>query len=135
MYLLTKQKNIAMQVYEYATIRYTPKVEREEFINIGVLVFCKSKRILLSSFYLDEKKISCYESELDFETLKLHVDAFEHIAKGTCKVSPIATLDAAERFRWLTAVKSSCIQSSRPHPGMAEDMEGVLNKLFKELVL
>lgn len=123
-----------MQVYEYAIIRYTPKVEREEFINIGVLVFCKSKRILLSSFYLNEEKINCYESELDLETLREHVDAFERIAKGECRISPIATLDAAERFRWLTAVKSSCIQASRPHPGMSNDIEGVLNKLFNELV-
>ncbi|MCC9043971.1 DUF3037 domain-containing protein [Myroides sp. M-43] len=124
-----------MQVYEYSIIRYTPKVEREEFINIGVLVFCKSKRILLSSFHLDKKKIDCFESELDFDILKDHVEAFDHIAKGICKKSPIATLDAAERFRWLTAVKSSCIQASRPHPGMSEDMENVLTRLFKELVL
>ncbi len=133
--MLTKQKNIKMQVYEYAIIRYTPKVEREEFINIGVLVFCKAKRMLISSFHLDKKKIECFESELDFDTLKDHVDAFERIAKGQCKISPIGTLDAAERFRWLTAVKSSCIQSSRPHPGMSEDMEEVLTRLFKELVL
>lgn len=124
-----------MQVYEYSVIRYTPKVEREEFINIGVLVFCKSKRTLVSAFYLNETKINCFESELDFETLKMHVDAFELIAKGTCKSSPIALLDVAERFRWLTAVKSSAIQASRPHPGLTEDVEGVLNRLFKELVL
>ncbi len=124
-----------MQVYEYAIIRYTPKVEREEFINIGVLVFCKAKRKLVSSFYLDKRKIDCFESELDFDTLKDHVDAFERIAKGQCKISPIGALDAAERFRWLTAVKSSCIQSSRPHPGMSDDIEEVLTTLFKELVL
>lgn len=124
-----------MQVYEYSIIRYTPKVEREEFINIGVLVFCKSKRTLVSAFYLNEQKINCYDSELDIQTLRMHVDAFERIAKGVCKISPISLLDAAERFRWLTAVKSSCIQASRPHPGMTEDVEGVLNRLFKELVL
>lgn len=123
-----------MQVYEYSVIRFTPKVEREEFINIGILVFCKSKRTLVSAFYLNEPKIKCFESELDFETLKIHVDAFERIAKGTCRNSPIALLEAAERFRWLTAVKSSCIQTSRPHPGLTEDVDQVLNRLFKELV-
>ncbi|MTG98519.1 MULTISPECIES: DUF3037 domain-containing protein [Myroides] len=125
-----------MQVYEYAVIRYVPKVEREEFINIGLLIFCKSKRSLHSSFCLNKDRIACFSSELDFETLKAHVAAFEEVAKGVkTSKNPIAQLDAAERFRWLTAVKSSCIQASRPHPGMTSDLEVLFKRLFEELVL
>lgn len=124
-----------MHVYEYSIIRYVPKVEREEFINIGLLVFSKSKRKLLAKFHLDEKKIACFSSEIDFEILQKHIDAFEAIALGTSANNPIATLEVDERFRWLTAVKSSCIQASRPHPGMTSDLEVLFKNLFHELVL
>ncbi len=124
-----------MHVYEYSIIRYVPKVEREEFINVGLLVFSKSKRKLLAKFHLDEKKIACFSSEIDFEILQKHIEAFEAIALGTSSNNPIATLEVDERFRWLTAVKSSCIQASRPHPGMTSDLEVLFKNLFQELVL
>ncbi|MDR2221736.1 MAG: DUF3037 domain-containing protein [Flavobacteriaceae bacterium] len=124
-----------MLVYEYAVIRFVPKVEREEFINIGVILFCKSKRYIKAEFHLKEELIKCFCSEVDYEQLVCHVNAFFQIAKGTAKDSPIAQMDVAERFRWLTAVKSSCIQASRPHPGMTLDLEILFNNLFEELVL
>ncbi|WP_010253042.1 DUF3037 domain-containing protein [Myroides injenensis] len=124
-----------MQVYEYAVIRFVPKVEREEFINIGLLLFSKSKRMLLSRVYLNEEKIKSFESEVDYSTLVKYAKAFEQIANGQKCNNPISTLEVSERFRWLSAVKSSCIQTSRPHPGLALNMEDEFEKLFVELVL
>lgn len=133
--MLTKQTKLEMQVYEYAIIRYVPKVEREEFINIGLLLFCKSRKVFLSEFYLNESKISCFSSEVDLDVLKLHVQAFDKIAKGLPCQSPIASLENSERFRWLSAVKSSVLQSSRPHVGLSEDLQKTFDTLFKELIL
>lgn len=124
-----------MVVYEYAVIRFVPKVEREEFINIGVILFCKSKRYIKAEFHLKEELIKCFCSEVDYDQLVSHVKAFFDIANGTTNCSPIATMDAAERFRWLTAVKSSCIQASRPHPGMTTDLDILFSNLLEELVL
>ncbi|MHC5201652.1 DUF3037 domain-containing protein [Myroides sp. LJL119] len=124
-----------MQVYEYAIIRYVPRVEREEFINIGLLLFCKSKKVLLSKFHLDKEKIACFSSQIDFDVLQLHVQAFDNIAKATPCASPIANLETSERFRWLSAVKSSVLQSSRPHVGLSQDLQATFDKLFEELVL
>lgn len=134
-FLQTKQISGEMVVYEYAVIRFVPKVEREEFINIGLILFCKSQRYIQSKLFLNENRIKNFCSEVDFEDLVSHAVAFDQIANGTTTKSPIALMDAAERFRWLTAVKSSCIQASRPHPGMTSDLEVLFNELFDELVL
>lgn len=130
-----KLKNLEMRVYEYAVIRFVPKVEREEFINIGLLLFCKSKRVLLSRVYLNEEKIKSFETEVEYSVLEKYAKAFEQIANGEKCSNPIAMLEVDERFRWLSAVKSSCIQTSRPHPGLALNMEDEFEKLFVELVL
>ena len=131
-----KQKNGEMLVYEYAVIRYVPKVERDEFLNIGLLFFCKSKRKLFCDVHLDVRQVDSYSSELDFDTLQQHVEAFKNVALGVAKESPISFLEVDERFRWLSAVKSSCIQTSRPHVGLCdEDLEKEFRNLFIDLVL
>ncbi|MEC4114150.1 DUF3037 domain-containing protein [Myroides pelagicus] len=124
-----------MLVYEYAVIRFVPRVEREEFINIGLLLFCKSKRQLLSRVLLDQNRITCFSSEIEPLELQKYAEAFEAVALGRTCENPIATLAVDERFRWLTAVKSSCIQTSRPQPGLTTDLEILFDRLFEELVL
>lgn len=122
-------------LYEYAVIRIFPKVEREEFINAGILIFSKeSKKLLIRSFFNDQK-FRCFDSELDEEQLRLNLRSFTLIVNGDPDGGPIARMDLASRFRWLTAVRSSCIQTSRPHPGFSNDLEKTLDRLFEELVL
>ena len=113
-------------LYEYATIRFVPKVEREEFINVGIVLFSKRCKYLKSLYTIDENKLKLFSSEL-------HV--FDRICSGSKEGGMIASMDVPDRFRWLTAVKSSCIQVSRPHPGFSEDLDATLERLFKELVL
>lgn len=122
-------------LYEYAVIRIVPKVEREEFINAGIMIYSKEKNEILIKTYFDEKKFDAFESELDKEQVQLNLRSFELIANGKKEGGSIAQMDTASRFRWMTAVRSSCIQTSRPHPGFSDDLEETLDRLFEELIL
>lgn len=122
-------------VYEYAVIRVVPKVEREEFINIGLILFSKRKRYIRFDYHIPEEKIRSFCNEFDLNQLKENLESFAKICSGTKNGGPIAALEADEKFRWITAVKSSSIQSSRPHPGLSADLDATFDKLYKELVL
>ena len=122
-------------LYEYAVIRVVPLVEREEFINAGIIVFCKKEKFIKMFFKVDELKLRMFCKELDLEQIKLNLQSFEKIATGDKDGGPIAEMDLASRFRWLTAVRSSVIQTSRPHPGLCNDLEQTAKRLFEELVL
>ncbi|MBI3520212.1 MAG: DUF3037 domain-containing protein [Bacteroidetes bacterium] len=122
-------------LYEYAVIRVLPLVEREEFLNVGVIVFCKHARFIKVLFTIHEEKLRLFSKELDVDQIKLNLQSFEKIALGTKNCGPIALMDMASRFRWLTAVRSSVVQTSRPHPGLSDDLEKTTLRLFEELVL
>lgn len=122
-------------VYEYAVIRVVPKVEREEFINIGLILFSKRKRYIKFDYHIPEEKIRSFCNEFDLNQLKENLESFAKICLGAKDGGPIAALEADEKFRWITAVKSSSIQSSRPHPGLSADLDATFDKLYKELVL
>lgn len=121
-------------IYEYAIIRLVPKVERGEFINIGLAILCKKEAWLKMDFHLKPELLATLCPQIDSAFIQKNLEAFKSIAHGEDSVSPIAKIDAAERFRWLTAVRSSIIQTSRPHVGLSEDLEKTFNRLFKELV-
>ena len=121
--------------YDYAVIRVLPQVEREEFINIGVILFSKKAKYIRMLYKLDERRLSLFSSELDIDLLKETLISFEKICNGDKTAGLIAQFDIPERFRWLTAVRSSCIQTSRPHPGFADNLDEKVEKLFEELVL
>ena len=122
-------------LYEYAVIRILPVVEREEFLNAGIVLFCKKMNFIKVYFKIDEAKLRLFSKELDLDQVKLNLESFENIAKGAEKCGPIALMDLASRFRWLTAVRSSAIQTSRPHPGLTTNLEQTAKRLFEELVL
>lgn len=124
-----------MQLYEYSIIRFVPKVEREEFFNIGVIVFCKHSKYIRVKFSVDKNKFDLFNTEVDYLSLLEYVQAFQNIVEGNAAGGPIARMEVSERFRWLTAVRSSCIQTSRPHPGRALELDALVEKLFEENVL
>ncbi len=125
----------APHLYEYAVIRVVPRVEREEFINIGLMLFCKHQRYLRVQYAIPADKIRCFAPEFDLEQLNINLTSFSGIGSGKKESGPIAALDIAERFRWLTAVKSSSLQTSRPHPGLSFNLDATFERLFAELVL
>lgn len=122
-------------LYEYAVLRVVPKVEREEFINIGLMVFCKRQKYLRIQYLIVLEKIKSICPEFDIDQLNQNLESFVKIGKGEKNAGPIATFEIAERFRWLTAVKSSSIQTSRPHSGFSTDLDATFEKLYSELVL
>ncbi len=121
-------------LYEYALIRVLPVLEREEFLNVGVIVFSKRTGFIGVRVQMGENRFRAFRSEADLEQVKLNLRSFERIALGDPNGGPIAQLDPAERFRWLTAVRSTAIQTSRPHAGLCEDLEATTERLFRELV-
>lgn len=120
-------------LYEYAVIRYVPRVDREEFINVGLLMMCKRRRWLRVAIHVDPSRVQAICHDTDMEELHTQLSSFEHIASGG--QGPIGDLDPHERFRWLTAVRSASIQTSRPHPGKTADLDGTFDRLFNELVI
>ena len=122
------------KIYEYAVIRLVPKVEREEFFNIGLVMFSKREKFIKVEFYLCPDKFKYMHSKLDYDDITKNIESFKNIAEGKKEGGPIALLEIPERFRWLTAVRSAVVQTSRPHPGKSKDLEQTFGKLFKELV-
>ena len=98
-------------------------------------MFSKRARFIKARYQVDEKKLCLFSSELDMDSLYASLKVFDRICSGTAGGGPIASMDIPERFRWLTAVRSSSIQTSRPHPGFSTDLEVTFEKLFAELVL
>jgi len=122
------------KIYEYAVIRLVPKVEREEFFNIGLVMFSKREKFIRVEFYLCPDKFKLMKSKLDFHDVIQNLESFKKIANGEKEGGPVAEMDIPERFRWLTALRSAVVQTSRPHPGKSKDLEKTFGKLFEELV-
>lgn len=121
-------------LYEYAVIRVLPVVEREEFVNVGIILFSKKARFIKVLYQLNESKLLCFSEDLDLQQLRLNLESFVKIAEGTKDGGAIAEMDLSSRFRWLTAIRSSIIQTSRPHPGLCNDLEQTVQRLFNELI-
>lgn len=122
-------------LYEYAVIRLVPCVERAEFINIGVILFCKQNKFLDLRFHLDETKINLFTSDLDLPFIKQQVDAFKMICWGAKQGGSMAKEPINYRFRWLAANRSTIIQFSKIHSGLTNDPESTLNDLLEKMVL
>lgn len=121
-----------MHLYEYAVVRYMPRVEREEFINAGLVMMCKRRHWIRARINLDEAKVAAICPCADICDVRGQLEAFTRVAEGR---SPhTAGLETHERFRWLTAVRSACITTSRPHPGICSDLDATFDTLFAELV-
>lgn len=120
--------------YEYAIVRVVPVVEREEFVNAGVILFCKKEKFIRMKYHLSQDKILMLKPDTDMEEISKNMEAFRIIADGEKEGGPIASLEQAERFRWLSAVRSASIQTSMPHIGLSDDLEKTFNALFDEMV-
>lgn len=122
-------------LFEYAVIRVVPRVEREEFLNVGVILYCSRQKFLRALFEINVEKLKILSPATDVEEVNEYLRSFQKICEGGWQGGPIGQLPIAERFRWLTAVRSTVVQSSAVHPGMCLDAEETLNRLFAQLVL
>lgn len=123
-------------LYEYAVVRYVPRVEREEFVNVGLIMMCKRHRWLRVVLAPEWNRIDAIAAgPVDRDDVSRQLSAFDIIGNARDRANPIAALEAEERFRWLTAVRSACIQTSRPHPGICDDLDATFDRILAELVL
>ena len=121
--------------FEFATIRVVPRVEREEFLNAGVIVFCLGRKFLQAMVHIDATRLNALWPELDVQLLRQHLEAFPKICAGEADAGPIAKLPVRERFHWLVSPRSTVIQISPVHSGLCELPELTLSELFRQLVL
>ena len=120
--------------YNYAIIRVVPKVEREEFVNVGVIVSCPAKGFLEARTEVDEQRLRVLDATLDIESVRAHLASFTAICAGGEQAGPIGQLTPRERFHWLTAPRSTIIQTSSVHTGHTCDPDSVLEHLIDSSV-
>ncbi len=121
-------------LFEYAVIRAVPAVEREEFLNVGVVLFCAGQKFLKMAYNLDEQRLLSLNPTVDIPEIKEYLNAFDQVCKGGGDGGSIGALPMAERFRWLTATRSTVVQTSKVHPGFCKDPNEMLDRLFGQLV-
>lgn len=122
-------------MFEYAIIRLVPEVARGECINIGVVLYCRGQRFLAMRYTLDVQRLHAFGLPVPIGELEGYLRAFQQVCVGHKEGGPIAALPTADRFRWLTAKRSTIIQTSAVHPGLCETAEATLDRLFEELVM
>lgn len=121
--------------FEYAIVRIVPKVEREEFFNVGVILFSKRKKFLDIKYQINAEKLKALAPEIELDVLNDYLKAWKLICDGEAAGGPIGKMELPDRFRWLTACRSTIIQSSKTHPGLCLDPSKELDETFKKYVL
>ena len=121
-------------LFEYAVIRLVPSVEREEFLNVGVILYCQGRDLLKVDYVLNEERLRAFSTSLPAAEIEQHLAAFERISKGGDDAGPIGKLPIGARFRWLTAPRSTIVQTSPVHTGLCDDPEGKLQQLMAKMV-
>ena len=124
-------------VYDYAIVRVVPRVEREEFINAGVILSCQKSGFLQAAIALDEERLLAMDPHVDIDSVRRHLSAIVSICAGEAGCGPIAQLPFRQRFHWLTAKRSAIIQTSPTHTGRCTDaavaLEHVMDRMVRPL--
>lgn len=120
--------------YDYAIIRVVPKVEREEFVNVGAIVSCGIKRFLEARIELDEQRLMALDATLDLEMIRKNLAAIPIICVGK-QAGVIGEMPQRDRFHWLVAPRSTIIQTSKVHTGLCQNLSAVLDHLINTMVL
>lgn len=124
----------AQSSFDYALIRVVPRVEREEFINAGLILFCLERKFLDARIHLDDRRLNALWPTADSQEVRKHLEAFPSICSGNPAAGPIARLSQSERFHWLVAPRSTIIQVSPVHSGLCENPAAQLERLTRELL-
>ena len=120
--------------FDYAILRVVPRVERQEFINAGVVAFCLEKRYLAARIHLDEVRLRALWPDADVDQAREHLEAVRRICEGDTAAGPIAKLPQRERFHWITSPRSTIIQPSPVHTGVCDKTENLLDRLAKQFL-
>jgi hypothetical protein len=121
-------------LYDYAIVRVVPRVEREEFVNVGVIVSCTAKNFLDARIELDERRLLALTPTVDIGSIRTHLASIPLICQGGERAGPIGQLSQRERFDWLVAPRSTIIQTSSVHTGRCTDPAVVMERLLIKMV-
>jgi hypothetical protein len=121
--------------YDYAVIRVVPRVEREEFINAGVILSCPGQDFLEARLHVDRARLLALDPTLDVELVEQHLEVIPQVCRGAAGTGPIGKLPSRQRFYWLVAPRSTIIQTSSVHSGLCEDADAALAHLMRTMVL
>ena len=123
-----------MPAYDFAAIRVVPRVDREEFVNVGVILHSRTLKFLGARVQLDAERLTSLWPAVDLELVRRHLETIPRVCAGEPDAGPIAALSASERFHWLVSPRSTIIQTSPVHSGICDSPETALNELFDRLV-
>jgi hypothetical protein len=121
--------------YDYAVIRVVPRVEREEFVNIGVIVSCPSRDFLDARIVIDENRLRALDPTIDLDVIRSYARSIKAICAGGAQAGALARLSQRERFHWLVAPRSTIIQTSAVHTGKCDDPPTLMEHLLAKMVL
>jgi hypothetical protein len=127
---------VPREPFEYAVLRVSPRVERGELVNVGVVLFCRTKRFLGVRVELGARQVAALRAlapDLDLGAVSSHLASIQAIVEGRASAGPIAQLEAPERFRWVTSPSSTMIQPSDVHGGLTDDPNATLDELFERM--
>ncbi len=120
--------------FDYAVVRVVPAVEREEFVNVGVILYCRTRHFLQARLYFDRQRLATLDPTLDLEMIREHLELIPRICSGGQDAGALGELSQSERFHWLVAPRSTVIQVSPVHSGVTHDPQAALDDLFDRLV-
>lgn len=121
--------------FDYAVVRIVPRVDRDEFINAGVIVFSPQKKFLAARVHVSEERMRALWPAADVAAIRRHLEAIPRVAAGDEDAGPIAKLSQSARFHWLTSPRSAVIQISPVRTGISREPDKLLDHLTRELVL
>ncbi|ONH33224.1 DUF3037 domain-containing protein [Pseudofrankia asymbiotica] len=122
------------ELFEYALVRVVPRVERGECMNVGVLLWCQGAGYLDLRCVLDDERLAALDPYLDLAGVRVHLDALHRVCVGGTAAGAAGVLSPGERFRWLTAPRSTIVQTSPVHTGVTGDPAAELEHLVELLV-
>lgn len=123
----------ALSSYDYAIIRVVPRVERGECLNVGVILFCRTRRFLAARIQLDPRRLATFAPELEQELIITHLERIPLLCAGGKESGPLGQLSQSERFHWLVSPRSTVIQTSPVHSGLCSDPQAALQRLLDQL--
>ena len=116
---------------DYAIVRVVPRVEREEFLNVGVILFCRTRRFLAARIALDRPRLALLAPDLDLDLVQEQLDQIPLVAQGGRAAGPIGELPQFERWHWLVSPRSTVIQVSPAHSLLCDDPPAMLERLLR----
>jgi hypothetical protein len=123
-----------MSLFEYALLRVVPRVERGEFINAGVVLYCQEANFLDARIHLDPERLRALDPNLDPETVRAHLEVARLVCEGGPEAGAVGLLPPGQRFGWLVAPRSTVVQPSPVHTGFADDPEEAIERLLQTMV-